>query len=136
MDSRDLMYSLGGPIDAFQAIDAQRSGLRNVPEFSSFTPQDASGFDRYTQMAQYGENFGPNASFLMRALSPIAGGLGVGMLAGNEASKAIPGAQDLLYNITGDPSFIPNKTSSKPSWSNFMSGLGGLLEGMTPGLLR
>ncbi len=135
-DYRDLMYGMGGPLDAYQAIDAYRNKLRDVPEFHGMDPQDQSGFDRYSQMALYGKQFGPEAPFYMRAVSPLGAVGGTVDLGLNELSKMIPGAQSLIGRFTGDTSFQPNDATSRPSWSNFMSGMGGLVEGMAPGLFR
>ena len=136
MDYREMMYAMGGPLDAYQGIDAQRSGLRDIPLLNNLASQDQSGFDRYTQAAQYGQQFGPEANFGMRAISPIMGLAGAGLLGANEVSKAIPGMQNLIGRVTGDSSFIPDESTSKPSWHNFVSGMSGLFEGMTPGLFR
>lgn len=133
MDYRDLMYTLGGISPAYGLIDAYRSGIKQDPRISQ-NVQNPSEFDRYTQMAQFGQNFGPNAPWYMRALSPVMGIVGAGALGANEVSKMIPGMQNLMGRI--DPSFIPDSSTSQPSWGNIQSGMEGLFEGMTPGLFR
>lgn len=132
MNYRDLMYTLGGIAPAYGAIDSHRTG--NINPLIQRNVRNPSEFDRYTQMAQFGQDFGPNASFGMRMLSPVMAGVGIGALGANELSKLIPGAQNLMGRI--DPSFIPDETTSQPSWGNFQSGLEGLFEGMTPGLFQ
>ena len=134
MDYREMMYAMGGPIDAYQNTDAFRNNLKDVPLLQGLSPQDASGFDRYTQAAQYGQEYGPEAPFYKRMASPLMGLAGAGLIGANEVSKMIPGVQQFMGRF--DPSFIPDQTTSKPSWHNFVSGMSGLIEGMAPGLLR
>lgn len=133
MDYRDIMYGLGGPIDAYAAIDAHRSGIQQNPLISQ-NVQNPSEFDRYSQMAQFGEQFGPQAPWYKRMLAPAVGAMGAGALGANELSKMIPGAQSAMSYF--DPSFVPDESTSQPSWGNFQAGLGGLAEGMAPGLFE
>ena len=135
MDPREMMYALGGPVPAYNAIDLYRNGEK-IPQLEGLAPEDAAGFDRYTQLAQFGQQYGPEAPFYKRMLAPFAGPIGASLLAHNEISKAIPGAQNLIAKITGDESFVPGANTSRPSWHNFVSGMSGLVEGMVPGLLR
>jgi len=136
MDYRDLMWSMGGPAQAFQNVDAHRAGIAQDPRLFGMSQQELSPIDRYMQMAQFGEQFGPNAPWYKRAIAPGVGLVGAGALGMNELSKSVPGVQNLLANITGDQSFVPDQTSSQPSYDNFMSGMSGMFEGMAPGLFR
>jgi hypothetical protein len=124
---------MGGPINAYAAIDAHRAGTTINPMIQQ-NVQDPAEFDRYSQMAQFGEQFGPNAPWYKRALAPFMAGAGAGLLGLNEGSKMIPGMQSAMSYI--DPSFQPDASTSQPSWGNIQAGMGGLIEGMAPGLFQ
>lgn len=133
----DLIYGMGGFPEAFGQIDAYRAGNIDVPQLHGMGGQDLAALDRYAQMGQFGQQFAPdmvpNATLGSQLVSPIMGLAGAGLLGANEISKMIPGAQNLIGRLTGDPSFQESAITSRPQpIRNFLSGMGGLIEGMFP----
>ncbi len=131
MDSRrysELMEMLGGPVQANVAVGIARgeSAGQVDPRLSALSPVELAEFDRFTQAANVGQSTPHFAA-------PVMGVAHVGASAANELSKTVPGLQDLIGKMLGQPQFRTDRSTSRASLGNVKGTAKGFLAGLLGG---
>ena len=93
-----------------------------LDQFKGMPKDELSQYDRFSHAM--------NAQRMSSPIERFSNVVGIPMIAGaNEISKAIPGMQGSIANITGDDSFKPDPNTSSPSFRNFLAAAQGGLYG-------
>jgi len=113
-----LVEQLGGFNNAFNAVDAARTGGKIAPTLAGRSPEELAQLDRYSQFGDVGENLG-----IIGYPSAMLGAIGY------EYGMKNPLIGNLVSKLTGDDQYKIDKTTSPSSWGNVAAAHRGYLAG-------